>query len=75
MKDKGAALPAITGLVTFLSVAYVGGAVRHKMLFMVFAFIQTSYASEILRGRVFLVCCGTALTLSILAGVYFILKF
>jgi hypothetical protein len=75
LKDKDAALPVITCLVLFLSVAYIGGALRHKMQFMVFAFMQASYAAEVLRGKVLSVGLATALTLLILAGVYTLLKF
>ena len=75
LKDKETALPVITCLVLFLSVAYVGGALRHKMQFMVFAFIEASYATELLRGKVSSVGLATALTLSILAGLYALLKF
>lgn len=75
LKQRDSALIVVTSLALFVVVAYIGGALRHKMQFMAFALIHVSYASYILRRRVVRICLGVALVLSILAGVYLVLKF
>ncbi len=75
IRDKERALVAITCIVVFLSVAYVGGALRHKTQFMVLGFIHVGYAAEVLWGRRMSICLATALVLSVLTGIYGVLKF
>lgn len=75
VKNREVALVAITCIVLFLSVAYVGGALRHKIPFMVLGFIHVSYALEVLWVKKNAICLGTLLMLLVSAGVYGVLKF
>lgn len=74
LRNRETALSAITCIVLFMSVAYVGGALRHKTQFMALGFIHVSYAAEFFKGKTLSICLGTALVLSVLAGIYGVLK-
>lgn len=75
VREREVALVTITCIILFLSVAYVGGALRHKIPFMVLGFIHVSYAAEVLWNRKVAIFLVTAMALSVLGGIYGFLKF